>query len=380
MSVLDTMQKCYKQPDLAAREWKKRGGKVIGYFCNAVPEELILAAGFFPLRIRGNPGGNTDVIDKYLEPFYEGFVRTQLNAIITGKYDFVDYLIIPRSRDSIAQQYSHLSMIKELDPAINLPDMYLFEFIHTRSYMSQFYTLGSIRELKDKLEEWSGKTISNKMLLDAIAITNENRELLKKVAALRITEPPCISGVEALQIIGSSMFMLKEDHNKLLKQLLSQADHLRKRNGARLFVESSPLDNLDFYKIVESCNATVVAEDNCWGNRYSDDSINTFIDPIEAVAWRYHYKSPCPYNIFPAGLRKDYCLKAASEAKVQGAIFNILEWDPAQTWDYPEQKKVLEENNIPTLCFRKQKYQLSDSDRDEIQASIKEFIKTITKQ
>ena len=49
MTVFDTMQKHYKQRELSAQEWKEKGGKVIGYFCDIVPEELIIAAGFFPL-------------------------------------------------------------------------------------------------------------------------------------------------------------------------------------------------------------------------------------------------------------------------------------------------------------------------------------------
>ena len=51
MKALKILQKHYYQRDHAAREWKKNGGKVIGYLCNKVPEEIILAAGFFPLRL-----------------------------------------------------------------------------------------------------------------------------------------------------------------------------------------------------------------------------------------------------------------------------------------------------------------------------------------
>ena len=35
-----------------ARQWKERtGGKVIGYLCTYVPEEVIYAAGMLPVRI-----------------------------------------------------------------------------------------------------------------------------------------------------------------------------------------------------------------------------------------------------------------------------------------------------------------------------------------
>ena len=68
------IQKHYQQRDRAAKEWKEKGGKVAGYFCNSVPEELILAAGLFPLRLSGDPRGGTEEADEYAEPAYEGFV------------------------------------------------------------------------------------------------------------------------------------------------------------------------------------------------------------------------------------------------------------------------------------------------------------------
>ena len=43
-AAFDVMKQHYKQRDLAAREWKKNGGRVVGYFCDSVPEELILVS------------------------------------------------------------------------------------------------------------------------------------------------------------------------------------------------------------------------------------------------------------------------------------------------------------------------------------------------
>ena len=377
MTPFETMQKHYQQRDLAAREWKEKGGKVVGYFCNEAPEEMILAAGFFPLRLSGDPWSGTEAADKYTEPYYAGFVRSMLNMLLTGQYDFLDYLIIPHSRDAILSLYDLLHEIQELvEPDLKLPELYLFDRVHVGFYIADLYNRDRVRELKKKLEEWSGKQLSNKLLSRAIAIGNENKLLLKKVADLRMAEPPRISGVEALQIIGSSMFMLKEEHNKLLTQFLEGAGELPARDGVRLFVTGSPLDNLQFYELVESCKATIVAEDNCWGNRYSDDPVKTSSDALEAIADRYQYKSPCPW-VYPMGLRVEYCLRKAEEAKAQGAIFFLSEWDFGETWDYPDRKKALEEKGLPTICFKNQQYLLADPERERLKTSIEEFVKGI---
>jgi benzoyl-CoA reductase/2-hydroxyglutaryl-CoA dehydratase subunit BcrC/BadD/HgdB len=379
MGVLELMQKHYQQRDLAAREWKDRGGKVVGYFCDNVPDEMILAAGFFPFRVSGDPWGGTELADKYTEPFYQPDVRSMLNMLLSGRYDFLDFLVIPYSRDAILALYYHLGKVQQIDPALKLPELYLFDIPRTRFWLSSLYMRDRVRELKKKLEEWSGKEISNKSLSRAIATGNENKMLLKKVAALRAAEPPCISGVESLQIIGSSMFMLKEEHNKLIRQFLKEADGLPARDGVRLFIEGSPIDNLQLYELVESFNATIVGEDNCWGNRYSDNPIDLTLDPLEAIAERYHLKSPCPRMHF-MDKRTDYCLQSAVEAKAQGALFFFLEWDNAPAWEYPDQKKALEGKGIPTICFEMQKYLLSDTDKEQIETSLERFIESIVKQ
>jgi benzoyl-CoA reductase/2-hydroxyglutaryl-CoA dehydratase subunit BcrC/BadD/HgdB len=376
MNPLETMKTVYKRRDLAAKEWKEKGGKVVGYFCDSVPDEMILAAGFLPFRISGDPLIGTERADKYTEPVYEGFVRSMLNGLLSGHFDFLDYLIIPHSRDSIQALYAILYDVKQFEPRIEFPELYLFDTLHTRSWLAARYMYDRVCDLKKKLEEWSGKEMTNQALARAIAVGNESRTLLKAVAALRAADPPRVSGVEALQIIGSSMFMHKEDHNGLLTGFLNGSDSLPVLGGARLFVEGSPMDNSQFYEIIESCDATIVAEDNCWGNRHSDDPVSLSLDPLEAITDRYLFRSPCP-RMHPIGSRVDYCLKSVVEARAQGVVFNILKWDYTQTWETPDEIRALEERGIPVLSFKNQEYLLSDPDKKEIKTQVKEFIESI---
>jgi benzoyl-CoA reductase/2-hydroxyglutaryl-CoA dehydratase subunit BcrC/BadD/HgdB len=376
MTPFEILQKHYRERDLAAREWKKKGGKVVGYFCTQVPEELILAAGFFPLRISGDPADTSASADKYAHPYYEGFVRSMFNRILDEKYSLIDYLIIPHSRDAIHTLYAILGDVKELNPGLKLPEMHLFDILHTRSYMVGLYIHDRVVELKQKLEKWSGKKITADKIRKAIVTCNESRSLLDRMAELRRADDPLISGTEALQIIGSSMFMLKEEHNSLLKEFLETAGSRTPVKGTRVFVEGSPMDNLQFYHIIESCGGVVVAEDNCWGNRYKDDLVATTSDPLEAIAERYQLKSPCPRN-FSLKMRVDNYVNSAIEAKAKGAIFNIHEYDYAQTWETPEEIKACQEKSMPSLCLKHQQYTLSDMDKKSLAGSIGEFLKTL---
>ena len=237
MTAFEKMQKHYRQQDLAARQWKKKGSRVVGYFCDNVPEEFIMAAGLFPIRLSGDPLAATEKAGFYSEQgnvfSREGFTASMLHLILHGRYDFLDYLIIPHARDSIHRLYTTLINLKENDPSLNLPELCYLDNLHTTFYSAGIYNGQRWLELKNKLEEWTGREITRDELSRAIDLTNGNKSLLKRLAALRAADPPRISGVEALQIIGSSLFMSKEEHNPLLKEYLEGAEQLPAQNGIR---------------------------------------------------------------------------------------------------------------------------------------------------
>jgi benzoyl-CoA reductase/2-hydroxyglutaryl-CoA dehydratase subunit BcrC/BadD/HgdB len=373
VEALRQIQQYYRHRDLAAREWRAQGGKVVGYLCDIVPTEMIMAAGFFPLRISGDPHSGTELADKYTEPSYEPDARSILHLILSGKYDFLDYLIIPHSRDAVYKLYHHLRRIEKIEVNLNLPQIFFLDMTHTRFWLSTKYAHDRFLELRKILEKWSGKKISKRALSKAIKTSNENRCLLERVRKIRTAQPPRLSGTQALQIIGGSMFMLKEKHNILLSQLLEEANQLPERPGKRLFILGSPLDNLQLYELAESCNATVVDEDNCWGNRNFECPLNEDIDPMEAIFDRYYANSLCP-QMYPMTPRLEYALRSALNSGAEGAVFYYLEWDNASMWEYPEQKNLLEGNGIKTLCLNMQKYVLASSDKKKLKNSLEQFI------
>lgn len=377
MEAFDSLSKHYRQRDTAAREWKENGGKVIGYFCDSVPEELILAAGFFPVRISGDPWDNTEIARKHFLPRSknrEDFVHSMLNRLLTGEYDFLDHLVIPHARDTIRRLYVLMVELKESDPEFKLPELHFLDVLHTPFFSSSVYNRLQKLDFKKVLEQWSGSEITNDSISKAITITNENKMLLKKVAELRASDPCRISGVEALQLIGSSMFMLKEEHNKLLKQYLTQAVKKSYSDRVRVFMAGSPLDNLQLYEILESSGVMVVAEDNCWGNRYSDIPIDTTLEPLEAVIDRYHNKSPCN-RMYPMSRRIDYCIQNALAARAQGVIFNTYKNDAAEALETPAKRKALEEKGIPSLYLKNQPYLINEPEK--IKTGVSEFVKEI---
>ena len=74
----------------AAQGWKDAGGKVVGYFCSSVPEEIFSAAGLLPVRIRATGSTETDLADAYFRPTTCSFARNCFDTALRGGYGFAD--------------------------------------------------------------------------------------------------------------------------------------------------------------------------------------------------------------------------------------------------------------------------------------------------
>ena len=118
-AALEELRTQYRDRDAAARAWKAGGGRVVGYLCDNVPEELIVAAGFLPYRLSGDPMEGTEAIERFVKPFAGpfsarnrgvGFTDAMLNMLLRGHYAFLDYLIIPHTRKAIQAYYRELTL------------------------------------------------------------------------------------------------------------------------------------------------------------------------------------------------------------------------------------------------------------------------------
>jgi bzd-type benzoyl-CoA reductase N subunit len=374
--ALETMKRLYRDRYAFARDWKRNGGKVVGYHYTSVPEEVIAAAGMLPVMVTGNPSMGTEAGDKYMEDYFCPFVRSVHNLYVTGEYEFLDLSIFPQTNDSIKRCYYYLWTEKAKFPDLNakIPPLGIFDSLHTRKYIATRYVQGRVEALRQLIGQLAGKDISRNDLLEAIEVYNENRRLLKKVAELRRADPPRITGVEALQIIGSGFFIPKKEHNRLLEAFLAGADKLPEREGTRVFVSGTIMDNTQFYELIESCGTVVVGEDVCTGNRYSDNLVDTSADPVDALADRYHTKSH-EGRMSPISTLVDYIVKGAQECKAQGAIFNYLRWDDSHGWNYPSQRNGLSAIGIPSFAFEMQDYRLSGE--EQLRTRIEAFLEMI---
>jgi benzoyl-CoA reductase/2-hydroxyglutaryl-CoA dehydratase subunit BcrC/BadD/HgdB len=369
MAALDDLRRHYREREQAARAENDSGGKVIGYFSNNVPVELIRAAGFFPVRLTGDPRETTETGDRYMEEFHDGDIRSIFDRTLRGHFNFCDLIVVPRTSESFLQLYYYLLEARHWEPARKFPELYLFDLLQGPGETIARYDRGRLRDLRRTLDRVAGRTMNDAAVRTAIASVNENRALLDQVNQLR--RRALLSGTDMLRVYGAASFVATDVHSAWLREILTGANALHAIPGARLMLKGSPHEDDGFYQLIESCGAILVADDHTSGERAFEHRVANSGDAIAALTEHYHHHSLSPRS-YPQAEQDRRFIELVEQARVRGVIFFHDEWDDVLGWDFPDQKKLLDARGIPSVFLKKQSYRAPDraAQRDAVQGLV----------
>ncbi|MBN1368118.1 MAG: 2-hydroxyacyl-CoA dehydratase [Dehalococcoidales bacterium] len=327
---------------------KEQGGKVFGWLCTYVPEEIIIAAGALPIRITGyNQEVELEDGNAYLYINNCSFSRSCLQMGLRGEYAYLDGVIGGSTCDGARRLFDLWRYY------IDLP----FSHILTvpRKYTDEAHKLyyEQVLQFKEAFEKYLNITITDEALLKSITVLNESRELLKKLYELRKLPQPPITGTETMEVLNASFRMPKEQFNQYLKQLLQELDSsdIKHSCKARLMVTGSVMNNPEFIKSIEDLGALVVTDELCSSTRYwSDPVILDGRPPLEAISRRYLNNFPCA-RMVPSDGRFDRIIELVKDYKVDGVISQIIRYCVPYAHDLPLITSKLKEINTPTLSL-----------------------------
>src|SRR5512136_2204880 len=149
--MLEMYKELYEARHGYAKEWKqKNGGKVMGYFCTYVPEEIYYAAGILPVRILGSHEPQ-DVTEPHIFAMFCPFCRDCLAQGLKGRYDYLDGLMIAQSCLHIRQTFWSWRRHIPIDYT-----HYIFMPHGVQTAGRYEYLRGELAVLKESLEKWVG--------------------------------------------------------------------------------------------------------------------------------------------------------------------------------------------------------------------------------
>jgi benzoyl-CoA reductase subunit C len=282
------------------RDWQDKGGKVVGYFCSFIPEEILMAAGCLPFRMRGTGSTGTELSDAYFTQLNCSFPRHCFNQALKGEYDFLDGVIVGNSCDHMRYIYDNWKHSSLKTPYLRL----LYRPNKAGGEMVGYYR-HELASFIESMEKHFGRQITNERLWTAIKLSNETRRLQRKLYELRKKLNPPITGVEALAVMVASTAMPKERYNEGLKQLLDELDNSEGHRDyvSRLMIIGANLDDPFLSNLIEEQGGLVVVEHTCFGTRMMWETIDEKgDDPLGAIAEYYVSRRPsCPrsYGEYP---------------------------------------------------------------------------------
>ena len=346
MNIFDSW---FKERHKYAEEWKKRTrGKIMGYLCTYVPEELLYAANILPVRIFGGHNPTTATLaDAYIyNAMFCPYCRDCLAQGLSGAYSYLDGIMTAQSCIHMRQVYY---IWKENIPVEFGHNLIIPHGMQSKGSVDHFYN--ELMMFKEAMEKWLGIDIDDDDVREGIKIVNENRRLLREIYELRKRDKPPILGHEALEIVITSQFIDKREHNEALKKLIEEAKD--KDRGypldARLLVTGSENDEVEFFRrIEEDLGLIVVIDEQCTGSRYFWNLTETNGDPLKAIAKRYVERPICPSKDWPEHKRYEFIRELAREWRVDGALLIQQKFCMPHELDIPGLKEMLENDGIKT--------------------------------
>ena len=354
-----------------ALKWKSAtGGKVCGCISANVPEELLYAAGVLPVRVIANPHVPPNLASHHIQANRCACCQGCLELGLQGQYDYLDGLVHVQS--CLAQSLTFSSWVMHRPPAFTYRMFRPFRQTEVaRKVYSDF-----LGDFKSSLEKWLGKPISEKSLVDALAVYRENRLLMKQVYELRKKNPPVISGSDAQRMVLASMVMDKKEHNDMTRQLLEE---LRKKKASgngrvRTMIMGSGMSPLDFTELIEKTGGDVIVEDHCLGLRYfwGDDVAGE--NPMDAlVKYYYDNKPQCAYQDWTGEGTMKRLLSTARAFNVEAVIWLAQIFCGTHQWDIVDGIALFEKEGIPLLKLERGR----DIPRERFQTEVKAFFEQV---
>jgi benzoyl-CoA reductase/2-hydroxyglutaryl-CoA dehydratase subunit BcrC/BadD/HgdB len=352
--ALETLRWHYRHRAAEALAQHKAGVPVVGYTSNTVPCELIRAAGCFPVLLAPDVDDLaklTPRADQWMEPVFDSAIRRTFDAILSGTWNFLKLLIVPRTSEPEYKLYLYLREAERQKLSDAIPPLWLYDLLHTRNPISRKYGLERTKALVDRLRAIS--PISGKSLAQAVAESNRARASLRKLQRLRTNGAPRISGADALAASGSMYFMDRAAHAKLIEAACRALKSAKPLRGPRLLIKGTPLHHPKLHEVLEACGAVVVAEDDWWGARAAGPNIPPAAGSsamLRAVFNHYYLHAPSP-RVSPF-TDADLWFNRAVRRGIDGVVFYLPPDDDVCGWEYPRHRDFLVAHNIPSLLIR----------------------------
>ena len=214
------------------------------------------------------------------------------------------------------------------------------------------FLMAELSRVKKRLEEISGKEITEEAMLNSIRIYNEHRYIMREFVELAASHPNTVDNYMRSRVIKSGWFMLKEEHTELVKELIELKKLPQEKfAGKRVVITGFIYDSKELLDVLEENKLRIVGDDLAHETRQFRTDVPAAGSALESLARQWSNIEGCSYAYDPKRLRGSLVAKLAKEVKADGVIFALLKFCEVEEYDQPILVEDIERENIPVTVL-----------------------------
>jgi len=364
MAELQALKRLMDAARAPLRDWPARypDHRAMGVLCSDVPQEMLHAAGFTPVRLRGT-SAPLRYADAHLPSFTCALCRSCLDQLLGGELAFLAGTVLAHTCDAM-QALADLWRM-------NTPDSWfvatVMQPINLGTPAARPYLLAELGRFRQRLAGLAGRPLSDDDLWASIALYDETRRLVGRLQTLRDR----LTAVQFFAVLDAAQIMPREQFNPLLAGLLAALEQIPPRPaGPRLFLAGAVLDEPRLLEMVDALGAQVTGDDLCSGSRHFYGQVGGEGDPLAALTDYYLQRPPCPARLQPAHDPGRYLLERAREAQADGLLLVLQKFCEPHAFDYALLRPALERAGLPHLLLEMEHTPSLEALRTRLQALV----------
>ena len=324
------------------------GKKAVGVFPYYAPEEIIYAAGIVPFGVWGGQGP-IEKAKEYFPTFYYSLALRCLEMALDGTLDGLSANMLTTLDDTLRP----LSQNYKVSAGRKIPMIFLNHGQHRKEEFGKKYNATIFAKAKQELEQICDVKITDEALKEAFKVYNENRALKREFIKLAATHPQTIKASDRTYVLKSGYFMLKDENNKMLKELNDKLKAMPQENwdGVKVVTSGIITDNEGLLEVFDNYKVCIVADDVAHESRALKVDIDLSIDdPMLALADQFARMDEDPILYDPdITKRPKYLLDIAKDNGGDGCLLFMMNFNDTEEMEYPSLKKAFDDAKVPLI-------------------------------
>lgn len=370
------------RPEELARE-RQSGKRVVGYFCNYVPEELIHAAGAIPIRL-GEGGAKEAEREggEYITANSCSFAKACIGGRAGGNDPFLAGVDCIAEAPACVQMEWVLEVMEDYFGIQCLPIGLPRKFDTVEGLE---YYVEELVDFRGRLERLTDRPITQESLEQSIQLYNAIRKKLKGLYGLLQADDPPISWEKVLEVVQTGFVLDRPSYLKLVEAIMEEIQEslggVSKTEisppGPRLLVAGSiqaPGDR-KLVDVARDLGANIVMDEVCTGSRWFWTEVEE--PTLEGLARRSLLKPPCatlPDIRVMGNVRRDHLENLIRDWRIDGVIYYTLRFCDAYGFKVEADRHWLEEKGIPLLHLNSE---YSSTNQGQLRTRLEAFMELL---